>query len=207
MAAVSAGFALLPDLDNPNACASKALGRVVHNLVHMLCKTAFNASATRRDNGSKDWMLSRMRDPYHRTLTHTLAAVVTVWAIAYGAAYASGIVTGFLAACGVILMWPLHRRSVGLVVAGALAAATGSAMLLDPWLFSLAVGGGYLSHIVADACTTTGVPALWPVQIKGKRWWNIRLLDGLVRSGSSWERGPAVGVSLSANALLVILQF
>lgn len=206
MAAVSAGFALLPDLDHPNAYATKALGKPVHHVVHGLCRMAASSSATGRDRSYFRWKQIHGKDPYHRTLTHTLAVSVGLGAVAYVAAMLSSLLAGAVAAFGVLLLWPIYRKSVALVVAGAAAAAVGSVLLLNPWLLALAVTGGYASHVVADGCTVAGVPALWPLKIQGKRWWNIRLLNGLVASGSVAEKGPAVGVAMASNALLVLLS-
>lgn len=207
MAGIAAGFALLPDIDTPTSCASKALGGPIHKIVHRLCRSVVGATSLRRDRAYVQWMQISRRDPYHRSLTHTLAATLAVWAAAYGVARLHPIAAGFTAAFGVFLLWPLRRVAVGMVVAGAMAASIGAVVLLDPWLIALAASGGYVSHVVGDACTKAGVPMFWPIAIQGKRWWNIRLLGGTVVSGSTWERGPAVGVSLASNALLLFLYF
>lgn len=206
MAAVSAGFALLPDIDHPAACATKALSKPVHLLVHGMCRAAVASTATGRDRSSIAWDKVHKRDPYHRTLTHTLLAAAVLAATGFLTALVSPVLSGMLAALGVFLLWPLRRMAIGPVVLGAAAAAVGSVLLLDPWLLALAIGGGYASHIVADGCTAAGVPALWPLAIKGKRWWNIRLLGGAVASGSGQEKGPAIGVALAINGLLLLLE-
>lgn len=225
MAAISAGFALAPDLDTPNSLASKALGGVVHRVVHSLCRVVFTASAAGPDRSRAAWRAGHLgRDPFHRTLTHTLVAAVAVGAVAYLVALTSLIAAGLLAALGVFLLWPLDRRlgrslpggltarelrrlasRAAVVAVAATGAALGAMLLLGPWLMALAVGGGYLSHLVADACTKQGVPALWPLPVDGRRWWEIKLLGPLVRSGDPVERGPAVGVSLASNGLLLLL--
>ena len=206
MSAISAGFALLPDIDHPNACATKALGPVVHRLVHTLCKVAVKSTATGRDRSGIAWKEARKRDPYHRSLTHTLVVSAAMGAAAFLSVLAGAVPTGFVAAFGVFLLWPLWDKSVGLVVLGAAGAAVGSVLLLNPWLMALAVGGGYLSHVVADGCTAAGVPALWPLAVKGRRWWSLRLLGHTVRSGSPEERNPALGVALALNGLLLLLE-
>lgn len=207
MAGIAAGFALLPDLDSPNSCASKALGGLVHKLVHKTCKAAVTATALPRDVAYVNWMKFRQRDPYHRTLTHTLVATLAIGCLVYGAAWMHPVGAAFTAALGVFLLWPLYRRTIGLVVICAALVSVGAVMLLEPWLITLAATGGYASHIAGDACTKAGVPVLWPVTVQRKRWWNIRLLGSMVTSGSTREKGPAVGVSLAANALLVVLDF
>ena len=205
MAAVSAGFSLMPDLDHPRATASRALVELVHRVVHGLCRVVVSGTATGRDRSYISYQQMKRRDPYHRTLTHTLLASVAVGTLAYLLASISPTGAGAVAAFGVLMLWPLYRKTVGLVVLGAAAAAVGAATLLSPWLVGIAVTCGYVSHVVADGCTTAGVPALWPLKIQGKRWWNIRLLDGVVASGSFQEKGPAVGVAMASNVLLVLL--
>lgn len=207
MAGISAGYALLPDLDHRDSKASQALGSLAHKAVHGFCKKVVDRSSTDRDRKYTTWLSIRHRGPYHRTFTHTLAATLAIGLIAYGLAWLGTAAIGFLASLGVLLLWPLYRKTIGPVVLSAAAAAVGAVLFLTPWLMALAVGGGYFSHIVADACTKTGVPALWPLRIRGKRWWNIRLLSSMVASGSAQEKGPAVGVSLASNALLLFLYF
>ena len=206
MAAISAGFALMPDLDHPNACATKALGKPVHKVVHSLCRMTVKSTALGRDRNYIRYKQIRGQDPYHRTLTHTLLASVAMGVIAYVLTYVSLVACAAVAAFGVFMLWPLYRKTISLVVVAAAATAFGSVVYLNPWLMGLAVMVGYASHVVADGCTAAGVPALWPLKIQGKRWWNIRLLGGVVASGSLEEKGPAVGVAMASNALLVLLS-
>lgn len=206
MAAVSAGFSLMPDLDHPKACATQALGKPAHKAVHGLCRTVVESTALGRDRSYIRWKKIKGHDPYHRTLTHTLAVALMMGALAYGLAFTGPIATGAVAAFGVLMLWPLYRKTISLVILGAAAVAACSSLYLDPWLIGIAVMAGYLSHIVADGCTAAGVPALWPLRIQGKRWWNIRLLNGEVASGSTEEKGPAIGVAIASNVLLILLN-
>jgi len=206
MGAISAGFSLMPDLDHPKACATQALGKPVHKVVHRLCKTVVDATSVGRDRSYIRWKLINKRDPYHRTLTHTLLASVVMGILVYVASLLSPVAMGAVAAFGVFMLWPLYRKSLGLVALGAAVCAVGAVLYLNPWLIALAVTGGYVSHVVADGCTAGGVPAFWPLRIQGKRWWNIRLLGGIVASGSAAEKGPAIGVAMASNALLVLLS-
>lgn len=207
MAGVSAGFSLLPDLDHPKATASTALGKPIHRVVHALCKTVVEATALGRDRSYIRWKSIQRKDPYHRTLTHTLAMALLMGILVYGLTFFLGpVATGAVAAFGVLLLWPLYRKTIPLVIFGAAAVAMGASFYLTPWLMGLAALVGYISHIVADGCTKGGVPALWPLSIQGKRWWNIRLLGGEVASGSTAENGPAVGVAMASNVLLILLN-
>jgi membrane-bound metal-dependent hydrolase YbcI (DUF457 family) len=207
MAAVSAGFALLPDIDTPDSYASKAVGPNIHKLAHGLSKLAFNSTARTRDASQAAWMQRKRWDPYHRTLTHTLAATFSVTAASLVIAWVHPVGAGFLAALGVFLLWPVRGIPVGATVLGALAASLTAALWLSPWLLAIAAGGGYLSHVMGDACTKAGVPLCWPIEIRGKRWWRVRVLGGAVASGSAHEAGPAIGVAVASNATLLFLYF
>jgi len=206
MSAVSAGFALLPDIDSPNALASKALGQPVHKAARWLSLAVLESTALPRDASYVGWMRTKNRDPAHRTLTHTAVAALLTGLVVYLVALMGGAPTGMAAAFGVFLLWPVNRSVAWAAVLGAAVAAVGAVLLLSPWLLALAAGGGYLSHLLADACTTAGVPLAWPVPIKDKRWWNIRLLGNRITSGSGRESGPAVGVALASNVLLLFLM-
>lgn len=211
MAAVSAGFSLLPDIDSPQSMASQALGGLSHRAVHATSRRALVSTSTGRDVGHANWKRINRQDPVHRTLTHTLAATLLVTALVYVADLyrLGGLVTGL----GLFLLWPVYRkkakvpRGIAMVVcaAAAISFTLVANLYMTPWLLALAAGLGYLSHVVADGCTTSGVPALWPVKFKGKRWWNFRLLGNRVKSGQKEERGPALGVALAMNGLLLFL--
>lgn len=49
------------------------------------------------------------------------------------------------------------------------------------------VGGavifGWVSHLLGDMMTVAGVPILFPLKIKGKRWWDLRLPLGIKAGG------------------------
>lgn len=217
MAAVAAGFSLLPDIDHPRSCASKALGSPVHRIVHRMCKSVVDGTATGRDRSQVAWKISVQQDPYHRTLTHTLAASISVGLVVYAAAWIGLVVMAAIASFGVFLLWPLYRKTIGLVVLAAALTAVATVMLLSPWLLALAAFAGYFSHVIADGCTKAGVPLLWPMEMgkpaetksrdarQGARWWRIHLMGKLIESGSEREKGPAVGVAAVSNALLLLL--
>ena len=70
---------------------------------------------------------------------------------------------------------------------------------LSPDLFAALVAG-YVSHLVADALNTKGVPLLWPAG------WRFRLLPGGVRSGGMVEFLVALVVAVAAGYWLYILH-
>lgn len=46
-----------------------------------------------------------------------------------------------------------------------------------------AVTFGWIAHILGDMMTVSGVPLLWPLKYKGKRWWDFRLPLGIKAGG------------------------
>lgn len=69
----------------------------------------------------------------------------------------------------------------------------------SPDLFAALVAG-YVSHLVADALNTKGVPLLWPAG------WRFRLLPGGVRSGGVVEFLVALVVAVAAGYGLYTLH-
>lgn len=215
-AAVMSGAALLPDLDSPGSMslrdgstAVRAFGAIGETLGH-LCVTASkvvrNTVRTTADGPSSTG---------HRGLTHTLVFAAAVGAGATWVTALSNPVTvaghtfsaGKLAAF--VLMWSmLHLGMFGLFEAATknlrakyslLAVAVVSlvityltVMLLPgqsyPWL-GLAVAGGCVVHLIGDAITRAGVPALWPIPIRGKLWYDLALPSLLrITAGGAFEK-------------------
>ncbi|MBP2341083.1 membrane-bound metal-dependent hydrolase YbcI (DUF457 family) [Saccharothrix coeruleofusca] len=174
VAVVTAGFALLPDLDHPRARASRLLGPVTGLLSRVL-------------RAASRWLYARTKGPRdephtgeHRHATHTLAfAVLTGTCIALGT---WGLGTWFAAGTcllGVVLAADALGDWV-LVVAGIAGTAwwvpgypvealAGTGL----WL-GIAAGTGCLVHCLGDALTLSGCPFLWPLPIAGETWYEIR---------------------------------
>lgn len=207
-AAVGAGAALLPDLDEPGSTVGRSLGAVTRGTSRLLrgaSTRVYRATATPyelRDSRS---------DGGHRYLTHTVPAVLTfgalVWGLSALGAFGLGLVVFALSALGLgCVARPLGRSAVqGAGVAAA--AVAGAAVMLGtvpPWLVACVVSAGALTHILGDWLTRSGVPLAWPVKHRGKRWWMFRSPVAFVTGQSPVETvirwvclagAPAVGVA------------
>lgn len=165
-AVVTAGAALLPDLDHPRATVARTLGPV----------TAAVARVVGRMAGG------------HRGATHSLAGVALTWlgvtALLSGPAPrpAAALVVFLCTALAVRAAGPQQARGGAALVAVAAvpAAAVGVAALAGVgtgggvgdvvrggaaalgWL-PPAVAAGVLLHVLADLLTPGGVPLLWPL--------------------------------------------
>lgn len=205
MVVIAAGAALGPDLDHPGSTASRAMPSVVHKAVRAVTTTCWKITSTGRDAQDAGWKSSRGRDPYHRTFTHTTVASVALGLLIllFTSTFHIGIV-----ALVALMGWWLRRITKWenwffVALGGVMALAFFHPM--EPWMSAWAVFIGYLSHVLADGCTKAGVPFLWPLKIKGKRWWNVRLLGSTVTSGQSREWLPATGLAIALNAPFLLM--
>lgn len=202
---LSAAASLGPDLDHPNATATRALGSAAHRTVHGLAKAARLATSTPEDREKAERWEARGRDPDHRGLTHTgLAALAVGAAGSVLAALPLGVV--FLAAVGGWMVGHVVRRFAAAGVAGAVAVlAAGCAV--PAWMVGVALAGGWLSHVLADGCTRGGVPLLWPQVRRHRRWGHTRLMGDHLVSGSpgEWVVAVAAVAVLASPAMATLL--
>lgn len=70
----------------------------------------------------------------------------------------------------------------------------------------IAVSFGWIAHLIGDMMTVAGVPVLFPLKFKGKRWWNFRFPLG-IKAGGWIEMSilmPLFGVIAIVAAIAVI---
>ncbi|MEV5300278.1 metal-dependent hydrolase [Amycolatopsis methanolica] len=198
-AALTAGYALVPDLDHRSSAAIRLLGpltRLLSRGLRSASRRLYEHTKGPSDEGGGE----------HRHLTHTL-----VFAVALGAACAvTTAIWGPWAVLGWLsfgLLLALDRLGpVALAAYGAGAVAWlpttvsssdlpgGQALLAaleasSGWL-GLAVALGCLVHCLGDALTESGCPLLWPfLRIRGETWYEIRPPRWLrFRTGRRFER-------------------
>ena len=176
-----AGAAIAPDLDHPNATASKSLGvvsAVGSAMVQALSANVYEHTRTKKDRNNADG---------HRGITHTPFGPPGLALLFGGIPALAGIwgpVPGTWATLAVIwlfLVWalralpPKHTPFRDYVMASdlsglgylALSQAHAGSM---PVFIGLAVGFGAWVHALGDALTDYGAPLLFPLVIKGERW-------------------------------------
>jgi LexA-binding, inner membrane-associated putative hydrolase len=183
-AAVVAGYALVPDLDHPQATATRILGPVTGWLSRRV--RALSAWIYHRTMGPRDWPGAGT----HRCATHTTVGAIVLGVLCLLATLVGGPVMvavwlGFGLALGadrlgrVVLL--AYAVGVSVWLPGVLAshaplgAAVGTALSASAGWLGVAVALGSLIHSVGDAITRTGAPLLWPLLIRGQRWYPVRL--------------------------------
>lgn len=177
---VTAGAALLPDLDHPSSTIARALGPISHLIARGVAAAAGG----------------------HRQATHSLAACLSLGTILVAlthtsAARTAGIVTGLLCV-GLALraLGPAQVRAGGpidLTLLGWTAALTWIGVdQVDPagiWL-PAAVTLGALAHLAGDLLTPEGVPLLWPASQR-------HAIPLLPRTGGLTEHLAAAGLTVA----------
>ena len=210
-AATTAGAALLPDLDHPGSHASRSLGAVTGAVSAVLCAvSAFTYRTTRTARDDND-------DGTHRALTHTLLFAVTLGAAVtwltrvtggIGAAVTAGVTVALMVALAARATGPWVAWVAGVAAVTTLGVTLGVDARVTPELWAgvthlsgpvgVAVGVGCVVHSIGDGLTRSGVPLLWPLPIRGRRWFAVRLPELLrFHTGHGFETRcvmPLLGV-------------
>lgn len=204
---VTAGYALLPDLDHPGARASRLLGPVTGVL-------------SRGVRAGSRWLYLRTRGPRderhdgeHRHATHTVAfALLAGTAAALGTWLGNVWVPVGIVALGILLAvdalgdWVLPAAGIcaaawwGSVGGDALGILAGTGPTLG-----IAVAVGCVTHCLGDAATLSGCPFLWPIPIAGETWAEIRPPRALrFRTGGAVEKAVVFPAFIVIAALLAL---
>lgn len=215
--AVCAGSALLPDLDvsgsvfrnRGGATAARVFGVV--SLFFAECVEKLSLGIYRLTRADRD----PPRRNGHRTFTHTLAfgillgVLVSLLVASFGKPVVLIVLffTVALAIRGLMADWV--RRNGWLVTTLASVAVTVLAFYLLPPdgypLLGVAVGMGCVVHLAGDMITHHGCPVLWPIKIRGRRWYMVTTPRSMsVRAGGGFERAvllPGLTVAMFAAAM------
>jgi len=146
-AATCAGFALLPDIDEPNSTVSRKLGPISRGVSHV----------TRTLAGG------------HRQATHSLAFIALAGGGCWAAASSRTASAIIVAACVLLVARMVVPLGLGKIfgLSVALAAAAGwwawQGNAQRDWLPVVAMIG-VACHLVGDMLTREGVPPLWPIR-------------------------------------------
>ncbi|MBB3053558.1 membrane-bound metal-dependent hydrolase YbcI (DUF457 family) [Prauserella isguenensis] len=201
-AVITAGWAIVPDLDHPSSSASRLLGPVTR-LLSWLVRTG-SGLIYRATKGPRD------EQGVHRTVTHTGLFAVLVGVVLGWAGTLTAWVPVAAAVFGVLLAVDrLGGWLLGLV-AGLLAlwlgtGTTPAAMIAEIGELSAAVGVaaglGCLVHTLGDMITLSGAPILFPIPIAGETYYEVRPPRALrFRTGGKVENWLVTPLCLLAIA-------
>jgi len=184
---VTAGAAVLPDIDHKDSTVSQSFGFATRGFAWLVAKASGG----------------------HRHGTHSLAGIAAFAAAAALATVFRGALPGeaaFVALMTVVLAGGLRALRLGghLADGAALAAAfvtarTGYDAAMFPWLAGL----GAAAHIAGDMLTVSGCPLAWPVS--QRRCWLVpawaRLRTG--HRAERWLITPVLAVAVMGLILIV----
>lgn len=223
------GASLIPDLDNTQSTIKSDLG-----IFGDVLSAGFRASSviiqsavrTRKDDSSPN---------PHRGFWHTLVAailtgVLVLFATRIGGTFSAGplgkITVGYL--IGFLISFILMQLAISTVFGIAFKKIKSSTIkkivtfslsfiftfiiflqlpndMNFTWL-AVSVAMGMAIHDIGDTTTTSGTALLWPIPIRGKMWWNIRLTP--MKAGGVIENMVLIPLFsiVSIVALFVIIK-
>ncbi|MGC4886594.1 metal-dependent hydrolase [Micromonospora sp. DT227] len=176
-AAVTAGASLIPDIDFPRSTISWSGGPATQRLAQRI-----GGASARLQVLTCEHCARRGLNDGHRGITHTLVfAAVVALLLASGVALVGGWVAGpvIWATVGLavrgVLPWQLRGRFGASVFAAVATVAVVVASDGVWWWVPAAVGWGVLAHSLGDSLSVAGVPLLWPLRLRGCRWYRTGL--------------------------------
>lgn len=207
---VTAGAAILPDLDHPFGTAARVLGPVSRLLAVFVNRaSAMIAELT----GAKGRTVGGHRTTTHTLLFAVLLAAATWVAVSLGAQNLTLVIFAtlvLLALHSLARPWARTWGAVGSVVVAAgltLLIARDMPDMLSAPVMATAVGVGCVTHCVGDAVTRSGVPLFAPlVPVGGDRWGSVHLLPGPMRIRASGPGDSLVMVACVAALVFVLVQ-
>jgi membrane-bound metal-dependent hydrolase YbcI (DUF457 family) len=215
-----AGAALLPDLDTSGRVTKNRGGATVARTFGVA--SLFLAECVEKASLGIYQVTKSKRDGRrtngHRTFTHTwlfaaaLGAGVGFLAERYGRT-AVVIALFFLFGLGIRGLMAEAARSSGWLMITALSGLA-AYVAIDTLpadrgypLLGLSVGIGCLVHTFGDMITKAGCPVLWPLPIRGERWFEVGMPDKIaVRAGGTVEKTILVPAFTALAILGVIIS-
>lgn len=199
------GSSLMPDLDAVNSTSISTLGAV--GVVLSKAMRGFSSMMQSLVKGPYD----KSSDP-HRGFWHTFVAAGFIGLIISGLTslkikiftikgipiMISTLIVMFIIYISIQLVLaslfkPFYKRNKEkfagnfAIKLGSLAASLSLVYFLPPELSYAWVGAavtfGWIAHLLGDMLTVSGVPILFPLKFKGKRWWNFRFPLGIKAGG------------------------
>lgn len=225
------GSSLMPDLDAVNSTSINTLGAVGSILSKMM--RAFSSFVQNLIKGPYD----KVSDP-HRGFWHTLLAAFLVGAFASSLASIDVELftfrgSSFTVSYLIVLLFvyiSIHLTLVSLfkkvykksksgfaekIITNMIVLALAILLitLLPSGLSYSWVGGvitfGWIAHLLGDMMTVSGVPILFPLKFKGKRWWDFRI-PLAIKAGGPIEKTvliPIFTIIIIISLYNIVLMF
>lgn len=205
---VMVGGALWPDWDSHGSTVVRSFGifgKGVYEVINAIGLFIYNLTRNPK--------YERARENGHRTFFHTPFAAILTGFIISGLSSLPGSVdflgrqytVGQLFSLGIMWLF-LHvglaglfektikkaRKMLGVYLV--MVASLGGTILVSRflpenenyWWLGLAATAGILIHMLGDMITKMGIPMLWPIKFKGKRWYDVSLPSFMRITAGGW---------------------
>lgn len=208
-ATVMVGGSLWPDWDSGSSTVVRSFGifgKMIHQVVNTIGVLVYNMTRSKYD---------KPRDGGHRTFFHTpVSALLTGLAISLLSSIPGNIeffgrnyTVGQMFSLGIMWLF-LHVGLAGLfektikkarktfsvyvVMLMSLAGTVAVSFTLPEnenyWWLGIAATAGILIHMLGDMITKMGIPMVWPLRIRGKRWYDVSLPSFMrITAGGAFE--------------------
>lgn len=204
---VMVGGSLWPDWDSHGSTVVRSFGifgKLTHQFLNAIGLLIYNITKTRHDSP---------KEGGHRTFFHTpVAALLTGVTISALSSIGGSVeIFGKERTIGqifsLIILWLfLHvglagvfeksikkaRKKLGVytIMIGSIIGTLVIGYFLPEnenyWWLGVAATGGILIHILGDMITKMGIPMMWPIKFKGKRWYDVSLPSFMRISAGGW---------------------
>lgn len=207
---VVAGSSKMPDLDNTRSSAMSALGpigqglsivfRSLSNMIYAITKTKYDKDTSNPHRGFFHTLVSSIMWFFLVLGTASIEKRFTIGGTVYTIGEMFAVIWLFLttqiALAGIFSKRFKKNKDKGFIggITNIIISLVVSIVLLRlgrteaasyQWVaFSFAIG--YLLHIMGDTLTKAGAPILFPLRIRGKRWYDIRFMK--IESGGEFEK-------------------
>lgn len=229
------GGALKPDLDSNSSTVVKSFGvfgTAMHEVVNTMSLLVYNITRGRadkpRNNGHRTllhtvaWTL--IETALLIAFVGSLSSIDTHAFDLFGKSYSVGslialLITGFFIHVGLGGMFDFinsKRKGIGtyLSMLGSLVLTALIALGLPEgnnyWWLGVAAGLGTLTHLAGDFPTKMGIPAFWPLKIRGKRWYDVSLPSFMrFKAGGTVEKAilfPLFSIATVVAGFAVVYQ-
>jgi len=222
---VIAGAALIPDLDNTQSTAMSVLGifgEFVSNIMRTIAKIIYDLTKSKYDNSSSN---------PHRGFWHTILAGILlgiliklslnlninlpikiftiekindlfafVWVFFTVQLAMSSLFNSFIKKYKNLITGKILLLLLGTIITASLIYFNND----YSWI-PVSISLGYVFHIIGDAMTAQGVPLLFPIKFKGKRWFNHRIMK--IHAGSDLEKMFIYPLFISIIVICLVLLF
>lgn len=229
---VVAGASLVPDLDNTKSTARSNMGFIGTGVSYFFRRFAnfvYRVSHTRKDDAKPN---------PHRSFWHTISAGLLLYLLIFFTIkipfkfYVPSLGTFVSVGFAFAMVWMffffflgisvlddfllganLNNSFLGNILALFIAFALAFLSVKEGILYNYEIlpylaSFGFITHIIGDLFTPMGVPLFWPIKVRGRRWWKVRIMK--LSAGGFGEKyivAPLSALVIAVSLFAIFISF